>query len=320
MEKQLSFKEQFGESVIDFKSISRSDIGDSFISSGSRSLNNILTGTTNIGIVRSRIYELYGTEGSGKTTLTLEQIVSCQRKKGKPMFIDAEHALDMEYAMSIGVDFKKLEVAQPDCGEEAFEMMLWGIDNKFDLIVADSVAAFTPIAEIEGDMNQDFMGLHARLMGKGLRKVVMKLGKRNPTSIVFINQIRSKIGIIYGNPETTPGGRALKFWAAVRVEIRDPRKGKEVEGGEEIGKAVNAKTVKNKIYPPFKKCKIHLSYGHGVDKQKDLVQVLVDTEKATATRKTINLKGFKQMNHSTFISRINKDKKFKKTIKGMLGE
>jgi len=314
------FKKRFGESAIDFASISRSDIKESFISSGSRSLNRTITGATNIGIVRSRIYELFGTEGSGKTTITLEAIVSCQRKKGKPMFIDAEHALDTDYAENIGVDFKKLEVGQPDSGEEAFEMIIWGIENKFDLIVGDSVAAFVPIAEIEGDMDQDFMGLHARLMGKGLRKVVMKLGKRNPTSIIFINQIRSKIGVMYGNPETTPGGRALKFFAAVRLDLRDPRKQKEVEAGEEVGKAVNAKTVKNKIYAPFKKCKIHLSYGHGIDKEKDLVQVLVDMEAATATKKTINLKGFKKMNHSTFVNKIKTNKKFKSIIKKILKE
>jgi len=314
------FKKRFGESAIDFASISTSDIKGSFISSGSRCLNRILTGTTNIGIVRSRIYELFGTEGSGKTTLTLEAIVSCQRKKGKAMFIDAEHALDTDYAEQIGIDFKKLEVGQPDSGEEAFEMVIWGIENKFDLIVGDSVAAFVPIAEIEGDMDEDHMGLHPRLMGKGLRKVVMMLGKKNPTSIIFINQIRMKIGVMFGNPETTSGGKALKFFSTVRIDLRDPRGQKVVEGKEEIGKIINAKTVKNKIYAPFKKCKIHISYGHGVDKDRDLLQVLVDMEQAEMTKKTVDIKGFKQMNYSSFVSRIRKDKMFKRAIKGMLTE
>ena len=313
-----TFRETFGESAIDFASISKSDIKESFISTGSRTLNRILTGYSDVGIVRSRIYELYGTEGCGKTTLTLESIVSCQKKEGKAMFVDAEHALDIEYAERIGVNFKALEFGQPDCGEEAMEMMLWGIENEFDLIVGDSVAAFTPRAELEGEMDKDFMGIHARLMGKGLRKIVSKLGKKNPSAIIFINQIRSKIGVMFGNPEVTPGGRALKFFASVRIDLRDPRGQKVVEGGEEVGKVINAKTVKNKIYPPFKKCKIHLTYGHGIDRGKDLVQALVDAGLAEATKKMVKLSGEKQMNYSTFIEKIRSDKKFRERILGKL--
>jgi len=315
-----TFKETFGESVIDFTSVSKGDIADSFISSGSRCLNRILTGHSDVGVVHSRIYELYGTEGSGKTTIALASGASCHHKKGKVLFIDVEHALDQKYAEAIGVDFSKMEFAQPSSGEEAFKMIIWGIENKFDLIIVDSVAALTPIAELEGDMDTDYMGIHARLMGKGLRKVVMMLGRRNPTSIIFINQIRSKIGVMYGNPETTPGGRALKFFSAVRIEFRDPRGGKVVEDGEEIGKIVNAKTVKNKVYAPFKKCKIHFTYGLGVDKMKDLAQALTDIGKAIMTKKTISIKGYKMMNYSTFADKIKTDKKFKKIIKDMLEE
>jgi len=313
------FKSRFGESAIDFSIVKSYNIKDSFISLGSKYLNYIVTGHLDVGIVRGRIYEVYGTEGCGKTTLGLESIVSCQKKKGKAMFIDAEHSLDIDYAKRLKIDFNKLIFGQSDCGEEAFEMILWGMDNKYDLIVIDSVAAMTPIAEIEGDMDQHHMGLHPLLMGQGLRKVSNKLGARTPTALLFINQIRMKIGVMFGNPEVQPGGKALKFWADVRLELRDPRKLKIVRGGVEIGKSITAKTVKNKIYPPFKKCYIPIIYGEGINKARDAIYVLIDKKLATSDKNTVTLKGDKKsMNIFAFENRLKKDFMFRKRVSGLL--
>jgi len=319
------FKKEFGESAIDFSYVKSYKLRNSFISLGSRSLNRIVTGDSEIGVVQGRIYEIYGTEGCGKTTLALESICSCQKKKGKSMFIDVEHCLDITYAKNIGINFEDLLFSQPDSGEMTFEMILWAIDHKIDLIVVDSVAAMTPLAEIESDMEQELMGVHPRLMGKGLRKVSLKLGVKTPSAIIFINQIRMKIGVMFGNPEVTTGGKALKFFSDVRIELRDPRKGKIVEEKAETGKVITAKTVKNKIFPPFKKTLIPLTYGHGIDKARDVIQVLIDkgvaagSKKADGTTgKTVTIKGMKQMSINTFRKRLKSDKKFKVKMRALI--
>ena len=312
------FKKQFGESVVDFNLVKSYKLEDSFISLGSKPLNNMVTGNYHIGVVRGRIYEIYGTEGSGKTTIGLESINSCQSQKGKAMFVDVEHSLDIAYAKKLEVDFGKLLFGQPNSGEETFDMILWAIDSNYDLIVIDSVAAMTPLAEIESDMEQDLMGVHPRLMGKGLRKVSLKLGAATPSAIIFINQIRMKIGVQFGNPEVQPGGKALKFFSDVRIELRDPRTLKIVEDNVEIGKFITAKTVKNKIFPPFKKTEIPIIYGCGIDKTRDLIQLLVDKKVAVKTSKTVTIKGYKQMNHSTFNKRITSDAAFRKKLKEYL--
>lgn len=314
------FKEKFGESLVDFSLVKSYKLENSFISLGSRSLNNIVTGNSEIGVVRGRIYEIYGTEGCGKTTLGLESICSCQKKKGLAIFIDVEHSLDISYAKKVGVALENMLFSQPNSGEQAFEIILWAIDHRYDLIVVDSVAAMTPLAEIESDMEQDLMGVHARLMGKGLRKVSLGLGANTPSAIIFINQIRMKIGVMFGNPEVQPGGKALKFFSDVRIELRDPRKGKIVNKGVEVGKFITAKTVKNKIFPPFKKTEIALTYGSGVDKKRDIIQVLVDKGLATKTNKTITLKGpnSRQINLLTFSKRLDTNVSYKKRIRSLL--
>ena len=318
MTNQDQFQATFKESVIDFSQIKAYSLKNSYISLGSRALNRIVTGSTEIGVVRGRIYEIYGHEGSGKTTLALEAIVSCQKKKGKTMFVDSEHALDIKYAKAIGVNFENILFSQPGTGEEAFEMLFWAVAHGIDLVVVDSVASMVPLAEIEADMDQDLMGVHARLMGKGLRKLTSKLTMKTPTAIIFTNQIRYKIGVVFGNPEVQPGGKALKFWADVRIEIRDPRKGKIVENKVEHGKYITAKTVKNRIFPPYQKTIIPIIYGIGVDKKKDIIQVLVEKELATKTNKTVTIKGMKQINFVTFSKRLDSDKVFIKKIKGLL--
>ncbi len=318
MTDQEQFQSTFKESVIDFKQVKAYSLRDSNISLGSRALNRIVTGNSEIGVVRGRIYEIYGHEGSGKTTLALEAIASCQRKKGKVMFVDSEHALDIKYARTIGVRFEDLLFSQPGTGEEAFEMIFWAVAHGINLVVVDSVASMTPLAEIEAEMDQDLMGVHARLMGKGLRKLTSKITMRTPTSVIFTNQIRYKIGVVFGNPEVQPGGKALKFWADVRIEIRDPRKGKMVENKIEHGKYITAKTVKNRIFPPYQKTTIPIIYGIGIDKKRDVIQVLVEKELATKTSKTVTIKGTKQINFSTFSNRLDDDKVFIKKIKGLL--
>ena len=315
------FKERFGESVVDFSKV-KSNIGTSFISTGSRALNLAITGHSEVGVVRRRIYEIYGPEGTGKTTIALEAIASCQRNGGKAMMVDAEHQLDPLYARYLGVKLHLLDLGESDTGEEAFEMVEWGINQGEDLIVVDSVSAMTPLAEIEGEMGDVHMGLQARMMGQGLRRLTSKLKGDVPTAIIFINQIRMKIGVVFGNPETRSGGFALKFFASITLDLRTPRAKKIVENKEEIGKVIIAKTIKNKIYPPFKKCNVFLTYGKGVDKGKDLIEALVQQGLAegSSKRSTVKIKGYNQMNRETLVSKMKKDKEFSKKIKSMLNE
>lgn len=260
------------------------------IPTGSLSLDIALGG----GVPRGRIVEIYGPESSGKTTLSLHILGEAQKKGGQAAFIDAEHAMDPEYASRIGVDTSNLLVSQPDSGEQALEIVETLVrSNALDIIVVDSVAALTPRAEIEGDMGDAHMGLQARLMSQALRKLTSSISK-SKTTVIFINQIRMKIGVMFGNPETTTGGNALKFYSSVRMEIRS--KGKiengTGEGKEVSGNRVRVKVVKNKVAPPFKTAEFDIMYKKGISFEGDLVDL---SSKYEITRKSGSFYSYKEL-------------------------
>ncbi len=251
----------------------RPQVNEDVIPSGSLLINQAL-GIG--GYPRGRIIEIYGPESSGKTTLALHAIAEAQKKGGRAAFVDAEHSIDPIYARNLGVNIDDLILSQPDCGEQALEIVeKLACSGAFDLIVVDSVAALVPQAELEGEMIESTVGLQARLMSKAMRKLAGNLNTHNCT-VIFINQLRDKVGVMYGNPETTTGGKALKFYATIRMDIR---RAEAIGSGSNIsGNTVKVKIVKNKVAPPYKQCVVEITYGKGISKYAELADLGVQFE------------------------------------------
>ena len=273
-------EKQFGKGSVMFLGDEESRVDIESVSTGSLSLD-IALGIG--GLPRGRVVEVYGPESSGKTTLTLHVIAEMQKLGGTAAFIDAEHALDPSYAKKLGVNTDDLLISQPDTGEQALEITDMLVrSGSVDIVVIDSVAALTPKAEIEGEMGASHMGLQARLMSQALRKLTSNI-KRTNTMVIFINQLRMKIGVMFGNPETTTGGNALKFYASVRLDIR--RIGAIKKGDEVLGNETRVKVLKNKVAPPFKKAEFQILYNQGISRESEVIDLGVElgfVEKAGA--------------------------------------
>ncbi|MDD5547812.1 MAG: recombinase RecA [Candidatus Pacebacteria bacterium] len=275
------------------------------------------------GLPRGRIVEIYGPESSGKTTLALNVVAQAQKKGGKVAFIDAEHAMDPEYAEKLGVKTKELLISQPDSGEEALNILDSLVRSGIiDLVVVDSVAALTPKAEIEGEMGAHHVGLQARMMSQALRKLTAISAKSN-TLIIFINQLREKIGIMFGNPETTPGGRALKFYASVRIDVRRIA---QVKKGEAIvGNRVKAKVAKNKVAAPFREAEFDIMFGQGISYDADVLNAAIKHEVVTKAGATYSFDGQKiGVGFDKVVEMLKEDKKLlgeikKKTVEKVKG-